>query len=118
LWEYTGVHTVETCFSGITFPRLPQGVERAIALGAQRVLVLPYYLFTGVLMKRMQRTLAELQERYPDVPMRMAEPFGVDDLLVRVVIDEIGQGLAAEAEAGAVTPLGRVHFHQTAVTAE
>ncbi|MCL6636405.1 MAG: sirohydrochlorin chelatase [Alicyclobacillus sp.] len=119
LWEYTGVHTVETCFSGITFPRLPQGVERAIALGAQRVLVLPYYIFTGVLMKRMQSTLEELQQRYPHVPMRMAEPFGVNDLLVRVVLDEISQVLAPEMTgAGGPTQPWHVHVQQTAVTAE
>ena len=28
LWERTGVSTVETCFTGITDPRLPLGVER------------------------------------------------------------------------------------------
>ncbi|MCL6518066.1 sirohydrochlorin chelatase [Alicyclobacillus sp.] len=89
LWERTGVLTVEVCFSGITAPRLPEGVRRAIRLGARRVVVVPYFLFTGVLLKRMERLLTELQAEHPDVPMCMGRPLGEDDGLVDVVIDRV-----------------------------
>jgi len=89
LWEHTGVLTVETCFSGITTPLLPEGVRRAVALGAKRIVVVPYFLFTGVLIKRMQITLEGLQREYPDIPMTMAGYFGFHPYLVDVVTDRI-----------------------------
>lgn len=89
LWERTGVLTVETCFTGITFPRLPEGVARAVRLGAQRVIVVPYFLFTGVLIKRMQALLQSLQPQYPEVPLQMAGYFGLHSYLQEVVVDRV-----------------------------
>ncbi|WP_051663259.1 sirohydrochlorin chelatase [Alicyclobacillus macrosporangiidus] len=97
LWERTGVATVEVCFSGITGPRLPEGVRRAVRLGAARVVVVPYFLFTGVLLKRMARLLGDLQAEHPRVPMRMAGPLGEHPGLVDIVIDRVEE--AAEGAA-------------------
>lgn len=97
LWERTGVLTVEVCFSGITFPRLQDGVRRAAALGAARIVVVPYFLFTGVLIKRMRGVVETLQSEYPSVPLVMAEYLGRHASLVDVVLDrrlEAAQGLA------------------------
>lgn len=87
LWERTGVHTVEVCFTGITFPRLPDGVQRAIALGAKQLVVVPYFLFTGVLMRRMTDLLETLQQECPDVRMTMAPYFGMHPTLMEIVSD-------------------------------
>lgn len=91
LWERTGVMTVETCYSGITAPRLEEGVERAIRLGASRVVVVPYFLFTGVLIKRMLAHLADLQSQHPDVSMRMAPYFGLHAHMVDSVLDRANE---------------------------
>jgi sirohydrochlorin cobaltochelatase len=87
LWERTGVLTVEVCFTGITFPKLPDGIHRAVSLGAKRVVVVPYFLFTGVLIKRMQSVLREMHSDYPTVPMYMADYFGMHRRLVDIVLD-------------------------------
>ena len=97
LWERTNVLTAEVCFTGITFPSLPNGVERAVSLGAKRVIVVPYFLFTGVLIKRMKGILEELQAVYPAVPMLMAEYFGMHRRLLDIVLD--GRGEAAHKQA-------------------
>lgn len=55
LWEGSGLAAVETCFIGITHPRLPVGLERALSWQPRRVIVLPYFLFTGVLVKKSRR---------------------------------------------------------------
>ena len=89
LWERLGVMTVETCFSGITAPLLPEGMERAIALGAKRVVVVPYFLFTGVLIKRMRHVLDELQREYPEIPMTMSKYLGVHRLLIDALVEQI-----------------------------
>ncbi len=97
LWERTGVMTVETCYSGITAPRLVEGVERAIRLGASRVVVVPYFLFTGILIKRMLATLAELQNQYPDVSLRMASYFGLHAHMVDIVLDRADEARTQKA---------------------
>jgi sirohydrochlorin cobaltochelatase len=97
LWERTGVLTVEVCFSGITFPRLPDGIHRAVSLGAKRVVVIPYVLFTGVLIKRMQRVLQEMHSVYPTVPMYMAEYFGIHRRLVDIVLNRREEALRGDA---------------------
>ena len=97
LWERTGVSTVETCFTGITDPRLPTGVERAVRLGARRVIVIPYFLFTGVLIKRMTNLILELRQRYPQITLQMAEYFGLHDILREVVLDRVREAERKEA---------------------
>lgn len=52
LWEGSGYATVETCFIGITHPRLEEGFRRARLYNPERIIVLPYFLFTGLLVKR------------------------------------------------------------------
>lgn len=97
LWERTGVMTVETCYSGITAPRLVEGVERAIRLGASHVVVVPYFLFTGILIKRMLANLADLQSQHPDVSMRMAPYFGLHAHMVDIVLDRANEARSQRA---------------------
>ncbi len=85
LWERTGVQNVEVCFTGITFPRFPDGIRRAVKLGAKRIVVVPYFLFTGVLIKRMQGVLEQLQMEFPHVSMTMAGYFGDHPVLLEIV---------------------------------
>ncbi len=97
IWEHTGVHTVEVCFTGITFPSLSDGVRRAIALGAKQIVVVPYFLFTGVLIKRMRDVLATLQAEHPQVQMTMADYFGAHPYLVEVVLSRRDEAIAGHA---------------------
>lgn len=97
LWERTGVFTVEVCFTGITFPRLPDGIQRAISLGAQRVVVVPYFLFTGVLIKRMQGVLQDVKSTHKNLPMSMAGYFGVHQRLIEIVLERREEALHGQA---------------------
>ncbi|MBD2312454.1 sirohydrochlorin chelatase [Desertifilum sp. FACHB-1129] len=67
LWEGSGYQTVETCFIGITHPRLEEGFRRARLYQPKRIIVLPYFLFTGVLMKKIFDITAQQQELYPNI---------------------------------------------------
>lgn len=89
LWEQLHVNTVEVCFSGITYPSLPEGVERAVRHAAKRIIVVPYFLFTGVLMKRMRDVFNDLEQKYPNHNLQMAHYFGMHDDLVEAVVDRI-----------------------------
>jgi len=42
----------ETAYSGVTFPLVEPALERAVRLGFRRIVVFPYFLFTGILVQR------------------------------------------------------------------
>lgn len=52
LWEGVGFGWAESAFSGVAHPRVDAALGRAARLGFARVVVFPYFLFTGVLVKR------------------------------------------------------------------
>jgi len=67
LWEGMGFGWAETCYSGVTFPLVEPGLEHAAKLGYKRVIVFPYFLFTGVLIKRIYSYTDVVAERHPDI---------------------------------------------------
>jgi sirohydrochlorin cobaltochelatase len=52
LWEGFGFGWAETAYSGVTFPLVDPGLEHAARLGYKRIIVFPYFLFTGILVQR------------------------------------------------------------------
>jgi sirohydrochlorin cobaltochelatase len=52
LWEGMGLGWAEVAFSGVAHPRVDAALMRAATLGFRRIIVFPYFLFTGVLVKR------------------------------------------------------------------
>ncbi len=51
---------VEHCFIALAPPDLPTGIANCRARGAKAIAVVPYFLFTGVLVKRIDRISREL----------------------------------------------------------
>jgi sirohydrochlorin cobaltochelatase len=97
IWEGRGFGWVEPCFIGITRPSLEEGIARCLTLGARRVLVLPYFLFTGVLVRRINRIVAEVAARHPSVDFRVAAHLGCHPRLLDLVVRRV-----EEAHGGAV----------------
>ncbi|MEM7072358.1 MAG: sirohydrochlorin chelatase [Pseudomonadota bacterium] len=52
LWEGLGLGWAETAYSGVTFPLVAPALAHAARLGFRRVILFPYFLFTGILIKR------------------------------------------------------------------
>jgi sirohydrochlorin cobaltochelatase len=67
LWEGMGFGWAETCYSGVTFPLVEPGLEHAAKLGYKRIIVFPYFLFTGVLIKRIYSYTDIVAERHPEI---------------------------------------------------
>ena len=62
LWEGIGFGWGEVCYSGVTFP-----LVHAVRLGYRRIVVFPYFLFTGVLVKRIYAITDQIAEQFPDI---------------------------------------------------
>jgi sirohydrochlorin cobaltochelatase len=87
LWEGSGYHTVETCFIGITHPRLEEGFNRARLYQPKRIIVLPYFLFTGVLVKKIYDITAQQQAQFPGIVMQGLPEMGQHPQLFAVLRD-------------------------------
>jgi sirohydrochlorin cobaltochelatase len=85
LWEGSGYHTVETCFIGITHPRLEEGFRRARLYKPRRIIVLPYFMFTGALVKKIFNITAEQQELYPNLSLVCLPEMGLHPQMFQVL---------------------------------
>lgn len=97
LWEGRNYGTIEVAFSGITRPSVSEGLRRCLALGARRVLVVPYFLYTGVLVKRISTIVAEIAATHRACEFRVAQHLGQDsrlDLLAQHMIEQTRNGKA------------------------
>jgi sirohydrochlorin cobaltochelatase len=98
LWEGMGFGWGEVAYSGVTFPLVTPALDHAVRLGYRRIVVFPYFLFTGVLVNRIYDAAAEAQAKYPTVEILPApylddHPLVIDTLLARIEEMLVGQNL-------------------------
>jgi sirohydrochlorin cobaltochelatase len=89
LWEGRGLSMVETAFVSLARPGVPEGLERCRRLGAHRIVVLPYFLFPGVLP---DRVVAEART-YDGAEVRCADVIGDCDGLADLVVERYEEAL-------------------------
>jgi sirohydrochlorin cobaltochelatase len=107
-WEGRGVAFAETAFVSLAWPSVAEGLERARLLGAKRVVVLPYFLFSGVLPDRVVAQAAEYAAANPDVEVRCAPLLGDTDELAELVLERYREGLAGDIRMNCDTCVHRV----------
>ena len=93
LWEGRPWPLVETCYVGITDPRLPAGLERCRRLGARRIVTVPYFLFTGRLVDRIRAQCAAFAAGHPELDVRVAGYLGPDERVARLVLARYAEAL-------------------------
>ncbi len=67
LWEGMGFGWAEVAFSGVAHPRVDVALARAARLGFRRIIVFPYFLFTGVLVKRIYAQTDGVARLFPEI---------------------------------------------------
>ena len=67
LWEGMGLGWAEAAFSGVAHPRVDAALARAARLGFRRIIVFPYFLFTGVLIKRIYSQTDTVAALFPEI---------------------------------------------------
>ncbi|MCQ0988974.1 sirohydrochlorin chelatase [Jiella marina] len=91
LWEGFGFGWGETAYSGVTFPLVEPGLEHAARLGYKRIVVFPYFLFTGVLVRRIYDQTDNVAARHPDIRFLKASYLGAHDLVVETFVDRLNE---------------------------
>jgi len=98
LWEGMGFGWGEVSYSGVTFPLVAPALAHAVKLGYRRIIVFPYFLFTGVLVKRIYDAVDEAAAGHPEVeflkaPYLSDHPLVIDTFLDRLQEMLVGQNL-------------------------
>ncbi len=93
---------LDLAFTGVTWPRLETVVQRQVRLGMMQIAIVPVYLFTGVLIERIQAQVERLRQQYPQVAFALGTHFGFDqgifDLLDGKVSGELSAGGMLECD--------------------
>jgi sirohydrochlorin cobaltochelatase len=108
LWEGRGLAFVEPAFVSLAWPDVAQGLERCRLLGARRVVVLPYFLFAGVLPDRLVAQARAWAAEHPDVEVREADLIGDCDALADVVLERYAEVVGGDVRMNCDTCLYRV----------
>ncbi|MFO1039156.1 MAG: sirohydrochlorin chelatase [Geminicoccaceae bacterium] len=89
LWEGMGFGHAEIGFSGVAHPRTEVALERATRLGYRRIVVFPYFLFTGVLVRRIYEAADAVAARHPQIEIVKAPYLNDHPLVVETFLDRI-----------------------------
>ncbi|MET9561058.1 sirohydrochlorin chelatase [Streptomyces tauricus] len=87
LWEGRGYAGVETAFVSLAAPDVPSGLDRCVRLGARRIVVLPYFLFDGVLPERIRQQSEGWSTAHPEVEVASAGVIGPEPELLDLVME-------------------------------
>ena len=91
LWEGMGFGWAEAAFSGVAHPRVDAALERGARLGFRRIVVFPYFLFTGVLVKRIYAQTDAVAARFPDIEFVKALYLRDHAGVIDAFVDRVGE---------------------------
>lgn len=97
LEEGMGFGGVYVCYSGTAKPLVADGLRAAALLGFRRIIVLPFFLFDGVLVKRIYAAADILQEREPHLEVIKAGYLGVHEHVADVLIERAREAVEGRA---------------------
>ncbi|MFJ3227342.1 sirohydrochlorin chelatase [Streptomyces sp. NPDC086783] len=96
LWEGRGYAGVETAFVSLAAPDVPSGLDRCAKLGARRIVVLPYFLFTGILPDRVRQQTEGWAAAHPEVEVRSADVIGPEPELLDLVMERYREAVQGD----------------------
>ncbi|PLT31892.1 sirohydrochlorin chelatase [Peribacillus deserti] len=98
----------EMCFLELTPPFIAEGFERCIKRGAEHITVVPLFLLAaGHIKSDIPEALAPLIEKYPDVPVKMTDPFGVQDRILDGICELVLASAVSVSPTDSILIVGR-----------
>jgi sirohydrochlorin cobaltochelatase len=91
LWEGLGFGWAEVAYSGIAQPRVDAALDRAVRLGFRRIVVFPYFLFTGILVKRIYAATDKAATRHPEIDFAKAGYLRDHPLLLDAFVERVAE---------------------------
>ena len=97
LEEGMGFGASFVCYSGTARPLVADGLRTAARLGYPRMIVMPFMLFDGILVKRIYAAADTLAARHPEIEVLTTHYMGVHSDLVEVFLERAEEGVYGRA---------------------
>ncbi|MBI3505958.1 MAG: sirohydrochlorin chelatase [Proteobacteria bacterium] len=91
LWEGMGFGWATVAYSGVAHPRTNACLARAVRLGFRRIVVFPYFLFNGILIKRIYDQTDEVAALNADVEFLKADYLGTHPKVIEAFLERLGE---------------------------
>ncbi|MBE9477205.1 MAG: sirohydrochlorin chelatase [Proteobacteria bacterium] len=89
LWEGFGFGWCEVGYSGVTFPLVEPCLDHVAKLGYKRVIVFPYFLFSGILIDRIYGFTDKCAGKYPAIEFVKAAYLNDHDKVIETFAERI-----------------------------
>jgi len=99
LEEGLGFGASFVCYSGTAKPLVADGLKLAVRLGFSRIVVAPFFLFTGILVKRIYSAVTALAVRHPEIEFLKCEYLGIHELLADALLERAEESVNGKAIA-------------------
>jgi sirohydrochlorin ferrochelatase len=85
-----------TCFLDGGKPDLPTAVTQLLGQGATQILIVPYFLTTGLHLKRdLPELIRQIEANHPDLPIAVTPPLDGHPALGEILLDRARQGVSS-----------------------
>jgi len=98
LVEGLGFGWGETLYSGVTFPLVEPGLRQLMGLGFRRVVIVPYFLFSGVLVSRIRQHSALVAADHPEVELLQAGYLGDHPRVLDTFVERVREVLVGDTD--------------------
>ncbi|PNW83959.1 hypothetical protein CHLRE_04g214100v5 [Chlamydomonas reinhardtii] len=99
--QLTGHDLVEVAHMEIAEPTIAQAVGRCAERGASTVVIAPYFLSRGRhIQEDIPALVREAQAEHPGLKCIIADPIGIDPLMVQLISNRVASALEGGDEAG------------------
>jgi sirohydrochlorin cobaltochelatase len=97
LWEGMGFGWAEVSYSGVASPLVDAGLAQAVKLGFKRIVVFPYFLFTGILVRRIYAWTDEAARAYPETEFVKAPYLNDHARVIDTFVSRVEEALNGDA---------------------
>lgn len=97
LWEGMGFGWCEVGYSGVTFPLVEPTLKHVAKLGYKRVIVFPYFLFTGILIDRIYGFTDQVAAEHPEIQFYKAGYLNDHDQVIATFAERATEILEGQA---------------------
>lgn len=96
---------IEPSYLELAEPSIPEGGRRCVEQGAQRVLMLPYFLSAGThVLTDLERFRGELSAVHAGVVFQLCPPLGLHPRMMDIVLDRLREGAAVAPQKNRIEP--------------
>ncbi len=96
LEEGMGFGASTVCYSGTADPDLKQGLRKAQSLGYKRIITFPFFLFTGILIRRITDAIDDFANSFPELEVLKASYIGTHPLILETLYERATDAINGE----------------------